>query len=115
MTDLTKAIFSLWTLAETKVWPEGAPTLVIDHWYYVDGEWVSAIDGCDHEPDGNDIDAALWRCVQLVAWDRGFGEGVHHPKDAIIEVLVNNKRIWDATPQDWIEAAVEVVQSFQTR
>lgn len=117
MSDLSKAIFDLWTLAETKVWPEGAPRLVLSDWVPMSVGWAEIV-VCPLCEDAikkrvfwrHDLDAALWRCVQLVAWDfvrRGT------PSRNTMMWHVGGAEGWAlATPSEWVTEARKTVESF---
>lgn len=123
MSDLSKSIFDLWTLADTKVWPDGAPTIVLGGWWYahatyeLHGPYISYDTNLDDTNFDDEqyaqLDAALWRIVQFVAWSVKRQREIsdyYHPE----RIPWNgNVLVWFfAEPSQWISAAREIVESF---
>lgn len=108
MSDLSESIFKLWTLAESKVYPDEAPGMLVWGWYSSPrGAWHS-IDN-RMELMGRDLDAALWLIVQLVAW------AVRGKDDAVRFDCDGNTPWCEAKPHYWIAEATAIVQGWEAK
>lgn len=121
MSDISQAIFALWTLRDSKVWPDGAPELVVNGWLplYASPVWLkeqrcncAVTCSCEGRTfvRGTDLDAALYRCLRLLQWLQRSEDsyGVFVPDVGIVP--------WEyLEPDQIVAAAMEIVRGWEDK